>query len=145
VTWNALFAAKHGQQDWRASSEWVAAEFQAHPGMQFVLVSGFVESSQPGRLDDPAYHDLLMAPQIVYPVPVSPILLPLRPNAEAARRLLESVAPAARQAERLVVVSCTMGPQYKSLFAESLRASGLRLTQEKSFGEVIGHVYERRE
>jgi hypothetical protein len=143
VPWNLMLAPRHSQEDWRESSEWVKDELHAHPETRLILVSGFVESRPAGHLEDPRYREVMAAPQVVYPIPAEPILLPEFPTQEAKERLEKRVAPAAQRAGRIVVVSCTVGPRYKALFEQSLRGTGLRLTEERSFGQVLGRVYER--
>lgn len=143
VPWSLTYTPRHGDENWRESSEWVNEELRIHPETRLVLVSGFVETSQAGHLDDPRYQEVLIAPQVVYPVPAEPILLPLWPTQEAKERLEKLVAPAAQRAGRIVVVSRSVGPRYKALFEQSLRGTGLRLTEERLFGAVMGHVFER--
>ncbi len=143
VPWNLWFAPRHSEENWRDSSNWVREELRAHPETRLVLVSGFVESRPAGHLDDPRYREVLAAPQVVYPIPAEPILLPELPTQEAKERLERLVAPAAQRAGRIVVVACPVGPRYKALFEQSLRGTGLRLTKERLFGTVMGHVFER--
>jgi hypothetical protein len=143
VPWSLMNTTRHGDQDWRESSEWVKEELRIHPETRLVLVSGFMETFQAGHLDDPRYQEVLIAPQLVYPVPAEPILLPLWPTQEAKERLEKLVAPAAQRAGRIVVVSLSDWPPYKPLFEQCLRRTGLRLTEKRLFGEVMGHVFER--
>jgi len=143
IPWNAAFTPRHGNEKWRESSEWVVEEVARHKDTRVVLVSAFIESMQDGHLNNPAYRDILLAPQTAYPVPGSPLLLPWWPNDEAKRRLKEEVEPAARDSGRLLVVCPSMGIQYKDLMARSLSDAGLALTEEKRFGHVVGLVYER--
>ena len=149
VPWNASFTYRHTDAKWRESSEWVNGEVRAHPQTQAAVVSMFVESLQPELLNDPAYREILMAPQTVYPVRGEPILLPggvtfrRLPNEEAVRKLRKEVVPAAERTGRIVVVGEKLGNWYKKRLAESLEGTGLWLTDQRRFGSVSGLLYER--
>ena len=143
VPWNASFAPRHTDAKWRESSEWVNGEVRAHPHTQVVVVSTFVESLQPKLLNDPAYREILMAPQTVYPVGGEPVLLPWVPNEEAVGKLRKQVVPVAERTGRMVVVG-PVGTMYLERLAESLEGTGLWLTDERQFGNaVVGLLYEQ--
>ncbi len=144
IVWNMTPGRQHGFEKWREASIWARREISAHPNTVPVFVSGFIESLNSRILDDPSFQDILIAPQVVYPVGGEPFVLPLLPNSEAERRLRETVAPAAAAAGRMLVLSRSDGPRYRATIKKYLEASGLVLSQERRFGAVTGLIYERR-
>jgi len=44
----------------------------------------------------------------------------------------------------MVLVSLSMSDRYKALIEDGLRGTGLRLREERFFGDVVCQLYERR-
>jgi hypothetical protein len=137
------FGSAHGGQDWRASSVWVNEKLKADPRTPVVLVSGFVESLDERYLENQAFRDILMAPQLAYPLMTSRVeLLPWRLNDLAVRKLTD-VESVARQAESVVVVSLPVSDAYEQAIARSMSAEGLQLRERQEFTSVQGRLFQR--
>jgi hypothetical protein len=139
----AFPAGRHGGEGWRESSSWARSQMKARPGTALVLVSGFVESLQPGILDDPARREILFAPQTVYPVPGEPLRLPWRLTTEAKSRIDSQVVPAARASGRVLVITVPMKEEYEPFLTSRLQQAGLALTKVERFEGVHCMIYER--
>lgn len=125
--------------DWRSASRWAAA----YPSSPAAVTSGFVESNLPGAVADPARHDILFSPLVLYPLPGRPILMPMRPDGEATAILEKDVLPAARSAGSLVVIAGPVSTGYRPILESSLAGEGLRLIEERNFEGVRGWRFQR--
>jgi len=83
----ALKPLKHSDQDWRGAMAAVREITEKDPGMVVLTRSWFIESATPEIFADPSQAEILLAPQMAYPVPGILIPLPIYADPRAFDRL----------------------------------------------------------
>lgn len=129
----------HGTENWARATETVRADAG---GIPVLIASGFIEASDWRALDDPQLHDVLFAPQEMYPLGRPFIRLPYRLDEKSAK-YVERFVPALRQEKRFLLIVRFQGLTFEPWLRGRLEADGFRSELFGNFGSLGVFLFRR--
>jgi 4-amino-4-deoxy-L-arabinose transferase-like glycosyltransferase len=133
-------SARHHTQDFRGAMNLTRA--QAGPSVPVLVVSGFVEASDPKAFDDVMLREVLFSPQEMYPPGGELVRLPYRLD-EKSKAYMEGLIPSLAQSDHLFLVVMSNGLSFEPWLTGRLVEKGYRSKCVGEFGTVIVYRFER--
>jgi mannosyltransferase len=132
----------HMSHDWRAQAAWAEQDLKERPDTRVAVISSFIESMVPARLNDPRLQDVLRGPLLRYLGPGRGVLLPVMPDAGAEQRL-QRLAQDAAPCGRLLFLGGKASVPYGEWLDARLIPQGYRREGERHFGRARAWAYAR--
>jgi hypothetical protein len=130
----------HGGEDWAGAMRAVRS-VAGDSDMPVLVVSGFVEATDPSALDDPRIREVLFAPLTMYPPAGTIVPLPFCLDRESIA-YLERVLPAALENQtQFLFVSGWNGMTFEPWLRKRLADRGFRSESLGNFGNVGVYLF----
>ena len=140
----ALRAAQPLPRDWRSLSEWIERQRAADSALTVALVSPFVESAIPEKLDDPELGEVLRGPFARYLPVRNEVLLPIRPDELAGRQMEVALRRARGAGGRLLFATGSATGPYLRWVETRMQAAGYGMVAEWRRGGMAARIYAVR-
>jgi hypothetical protein len=130
----------HGGEDWAGAMRAVRS-VAGGSDMPVLVVSGFVEATDPSVLDDPKIREVLFAPLTMYPPAGKIVPLPFCLDRKSVA-YLERILPAALENQtRFLFVSGWNGMPFEPWLRKRLAERGFRSESLGNFGNVGVYLF----